>query len=83
MAFRASVVPFANDEFAGVTAIEARLGAPTVSLVEPEIGPDVAEIVAVPAAIPVASPEPLIVAVAEEEELQVALAVRFCVVPSE
>jgi hypothetical protein len=59
----------------------------TVSAVAPETLPDAARIVVDPAATDVARPlEPaalLIVATAVLEELQVAVVVRFCVVPSE
>jgi hypothetical protein len=79
----ASVVPTANDEFAGVIAIESRLGGTTVSPVDPEIEPDVAVIVALPAATPVARPfDALIVAVPRTDELQVTLFVMFCVLLS-
>ncbi len=72
---------------AGVTAIETSDAAVTVSVVEPEMPPDTAVIVVEPVATEVARPlEPaalLIVATPVLEELQVADAVRFCVVPSE
>ena len=59
------------------------LGAVTVSVVFPEILPDVAVMVLEPAATAVASPEALIVAFAASEELHVADAVMSCVLPSE
>ena len=77
------MVPFANEEFAGVTAIDTRVGAPTVRLVEPETDPDVAVMDVLPAATPVARPAPLIVPVDGRDDVHVALVVRFCVVPSE
>ena len=83
MALSGSVVPFATDEFAGVTAIETSFAAPTVRFVEPAIAPEVAVIDAVPAATPVASPAALMVAVVGDEELQFTLEVRFGVLPSE
>ncbi len=70
-----------------MTAIEASVAGFTVSTVDPEILPDVALIVAGPAAAANASPlDPaalLIVAMAEFEELQLTAAVRFWVVLSE
>lgn len=51
-----TVVLFLTDLFAGVTVIETRLAAVTVSLVEPEMLPEVAAIVVNPAAILVANP---------------------------
>lgn len=55
----------------------------TVRLAEPENPPDCAEIVAVPEAIPVTIPGPLIPATLESDELHCAEGVRSCVVPSE
>src|SRR5271167_1856320 len=57
------VAPLVIDGFAGVTAIDCRVAAVTVSNVEPEIDDDVAEIVEVPTPAPLASPAALIVAV--------------------
>jgi hypothetical protein len=74
-------VPAATDGEAGVTEIEVSTGAVTVNLVDPLIVPDLAVMVAVPAATPVANPAVLTVAIAVEDELQVAVLVRFCVVP--
>jgi hypothetical protein len=54
----------------------------TVGLV-PTIDPEVAVNVTVPAATPVARPEPEIVAMLVLDELHVAELVRFCVEPSE
>ena len=76
MALRGSVVPLANEELAGVTAIETRVGAPTVRAVEPEMDPEVAMMVAIPAATPLASPDGLTVAIPEADEFQSTLAVR-------
>ena len=71
----------------GVIAMETNVAGVTVSVVDPEMLPTVAVIVVVPAATAVASPlDPaalLIVATPVLEELQVAEAVRFCVVLSE
>ena len=81
------VVPPAIEAERGVTEIDVSVAAVMVRVVEPEMLPDVARIVVDPAATDVARPlEPaalLIVAAAVLEELQVAVAVRFCVVPSE
>src|SRR5437667_6247745 len=72
--------------FVGVTAIEVRVAAVTVSVVLPETPPKVAVIVVVPAATDVARPcDPpalLIVATAVLDELQVTWVVRSCVVLS-
>ena len=80
------LVPFAIDGVAGVTAIETRVAPVTVRVVLPLIAPLAAEMTVVPAATPVARPaEPAaleIVAVAGVADAQVAVAVRFCVVPS-
>ena len=59
------------------------LSAVTVSVVFPEILPEVALMVVEPAATAVASPEALIVAFAASEELHVTDAVMSCVLPSE
>ena len=81
------VVPPAIEAERGDTEIDVSVAAVMVRVVEPEMLPDVARIVVDPAATDVARPlEPaalLIVAAAVLEELQVAVAVRFCVVPSE
>ncbi len=74
-------------ELVGVTAREMSVAAVTVKGVEPEIEPDVAEMVADPADTAVTEPvEPavlLTVATAVLDELHVTEAVRFCVVLSE
>ena len=71
----------------GVTARDTSDAGVTVRVVEPEILPDVAVIVAEPAATEVARPlEPavlLIVAAAVLDDFQVTAAVRSCVVLSE
>ena len=81
------VVPLAIEADRGVTEIDVSVAAVMVRVVEPEMLPDAARIVVDPAATDVARPlEPaalLIVATAVLEELQVAVVVRFCVVPSE
>ena len=59
------------------------VGAVTVNIVEPLISPEVAVIVVVPAAIPLAMPEVLIVATLGVDEVHVAVALRSCVLLSE
>ena len=76
------VVPLAIDGLAGVTAIDSNVGAVTVSPVEPLIDPEVALIVVLPAATPVARPALVIVATAVFVELHVTELVRFCVLLS-
>jgi hypothetical protein len=74
------VAPTALLEFAGVTAIEVRAGAPgavTVSAVFPETAPDEAVIVVEPAATAVDMPPDEIVAIDVLDELQVTDDVRF------
>jgi hypothetical protein len=66
---------------AGVTEIEVNTAAVTVNVAEPLIVPDLAVIVALPCATLVARPPLLTVAIDVAEEVQVALLVRFCVVP--
>ena len=68
--------------FAGVTAIDTSTGAVTVRFVDPLIDPEVARIVVLPVATPVASPPLVIVATAVFVELQVTELVRFCVLLS-
>jgi hypothetical protein len=78
--------PSGIEGVAGVTAIETSAGAVTASAVEPVTPPDTAVIVVAPwpvlLAKPWLPPELLIVAAAVFDELQVAEAVRFCVLPS-
>lgn len=76
------VVPKANEELAGVTAIEISTAAETFSVVDPETVPDVAVIVVLPTPAPVAKPPETIVAIEVCDELQVAEPVRSCVLPS-
>jgi hypothetical protein len=76
------VFPAAIELFAGVTAIEARTAAVTVSVVVPCTVPETAVIVALPTIKPLARPAALIVATLEADELHVAVLVRFCVLPS-
>jgi hypothetical protein len=76
------VRPLVIKGFAGVTAIDCRVAVVTVSTVEPTTDPNVALIVLVPTASPVARPPALILAVAGVPEAQVTEAVRLCVVLS-
>ena len=77
------VVPLAMLGLAGVTAIDCRTAAVTVSTVEPVTPPSVALMVEVPAATPVASPAAVMVATEVVAEAQVTWLVRFCVELSE
>jgi len=76
------VVPDVIEGFAGVTAIDTRVAAVTVRVVDPLTVPELAPIVVVPTVAPVARPPLEIVATAGDEELQVTVLVRFCVLPS-
>ncbi len=82
-----SVDPVGREEVRGVMAIEIKVAGDTVNMVDPDILPDVAVIVAEPAATGVASPfEPaalLMAATAVVDEPHVTFVVRFCVVPLE
>jgi hypothetical protein len=68
--------------FAGVTVIEDNTAAVTVKLVEPVTEPEAAWMVVLPTPTPLAEPELLTTAIPGFEELQVALSVKFRVVPS-
>lgn len=83
VAVNCCVLPAATDGAAGVTAIEVKTAAVTVSEAVPLILPEVAVIVAVPALMPFARPvcSPT-VAVDVLDEVQVAVVVRFCMEPS-
>jgi hypothetical protein len=70
-------------ELAGVTDMEDRVAEVTVRVVLPEISPEVAVMVAVPAATAVARPLLLTVAADVFDELQVTCVVISRVVPSE
>jgi len=65
----------------GATEIEVNTAAVTVNVAEPWIVPDAAFIVAVPSATLVANPSLLTVAIVVADDVQVAVVVRFCVVP--
>jgi hypothetical protein len=65
-----------------VTETEVKTGDVTVSVVDPLMLPDLAVMVASPFATAVASPVLLFMVATEVfEEVQVAVVVRFCVVP--
>ena len=66
---------------AGETEIEVKTAAVTVRVAEPLTVPDAAVMVAVPVATVVANPLLFTVAAALDDEVHVAMLVRFCVVP--
>jgi hypothetical protein len=67
----------------GVTTIELNVAAVTVKVAEPDLPPDVAVIVAVPADRPVATPGDTTVATAMAPERQVTVLLMSTLVPSE
>ena len=81
------VVPLAVDGFAGVTAIDDKVAAVTVRIVDPVTPPRVAEMVEVPT--PTALERPWlpaafeIVAAGVLDDAHVTVVVRFCVEASE
>jgi hypothetical protein len=77
------VVPLAMLGFVGVTARDTSIAGFTVSVVDPAMLPDAAEIVVDPAATDAANPEALNDAAPVLDEFQVTAVVRFCVVLSE
>jgi len=81
VALNCCVAPAETDGLEGVTAMETSVGAVTVRRVDPLIVPDVAVIVEVPAAMEVANPTELMVAVLMTEDVQMAELERFAVVP--
>jgi hypothetical protein len=88
VAMNCSVMPMMMVGLDGVTVIATSTGAVTVSIAEFEVTPEkAAVIVVVPVARDVASPlvpaALLTVAICMFDDIQVAAAVRFCVVPSE
>ena len=83
MAVNCSVAPLVIEGLAGVTAIEVRVGAVTVSLVVPLIEPKVAVIVEDPVATPVASPPEVMVATEVVPLVQVTWEVMLAVELSE
>ena len=83
MAVNCSVSPLGTLGLAGVTAIDCKTAAVTVSTVEPVIPPSVALIVEVPVATAVARPPLVIVATEVVADAHVTWLVRFCVELSE
>ncbi len=81
-ATNAWVSPEVIDALLGVTAMDARLARVMLTLVAPLTDPDVAVIVAAPAATPLTRPELPTVAVFSSDVDQVAELVRFFVLPS-
>jgi hypothetical protein len=77
------VFPATTEGFAGATAIETSVAVVTVSVVVPEMLPEVALIVVVPAFSGDTRPPALTVPVVMLDEAQVTLLVRFCVLLSE
>jgi hypothetical protein len=76
------VIPLTTDGLVGVSAMDCKVAAVTVSTVEPTTDPDVALMELVPAASAEAKPAALIVAVAVVPEAHATEAVRFCVLLS-
>jgi hypothetical protein len=78
--------PRGIEEFAGVTTIEISVALVTVSVAVPEMAPDAARMVVVPAVrprtVPLVGIESLIEPTAGADEVQVTLLVMFCVLPS-
>jgi hypothetical protein len=72
-----------NCTVTGVTVIDTRVAAVTVSVVDPLTVPDVAVMVAEPCIFDVASPDPLIVATPAVADDQVTELVRSLLLPSE
>jgi hypothetical protein len=70
-------VPAEIEGFAGVTAIDSKVGAATVSTVDPVTVPDVAVIVVVPWCALLARPAELTLATPVFDELQETELVRF------
>jgi hypothetical protein len=70
-------VPAGIDGLFGVTAIEFRMGGPTVRGAEPAMGPNIAVIVALPELVLVAKPVVLMLAIVGADELQLTELVIF------
>ena len=75
-------IPMPNVWPTGVTAIETRLGAVTVSAVDCDTAPNDAEMLVKPAATALTSPVVLMVAVAVEDEPHVTRSVMSALLPS-
>lgn len=76
------LTPIARVNPTGVTEMETTVGALTVSVVDCETDPRLAEIVVEPAATAEAIPDPSMVAAAFEDELQVTVFVKSALLPS-
>ena len=83
MAVNCCVFPAAILGLTGVTAMEDKVAAVTVRVAVPDLPLKVALMVAVPAALALASPLLLIVATDVGKALQVTCVVIFLLVPSE
>jgi hypothetical protein len=83
VAVNCSVLPFAIEGFAGVTAIDTSVGAVTVRFVDPSTAPEAACIWLAPVATPVAKPPAVMVTTLVVCEVQVTEPVKFCVELSE
>ena len=77
VALNCCVSPGPIDGLAGVTAIEVKVAAVTVNVVDPVTDPEVALMVVVPAATLEARPELLMLATLVAEEFQVTELVMF------
>lgn len=86
VAVNCCIVPKAIVAFAGLTAMETRAGAPTVSCAVPEVCPTEAEMLVIPCPALLASPAVpgllLTIATAVEDEFHVAVPVKSWVLPS-
>ncbi len=82
VAVNCCVNPLAIEGLAGVTAIEVKVGATTVRVVEPVTPESVALMLEVPVATAVASPAVVIVATLVVAEAHVTVLVRSCVLKS-
>jgi hypothetical protein len=80
VAANCAVLPAATEAVVGLIEIEVNTAAVTVKVAEPLTVPDEAVIAVEPCAIAVARP-PLTLATAKAEEFQLAVLVRFWVVP--
>ncbi len=83
MAVNCCVSPAAIVTFAGVTATLTKLGAVTVKAAVPLTDPTAAVMLLLPAILPVAAPLAVTVAVVPFADVQLAMLVTSCVVPSE
>jgi hypothetical protein len=82
VAVNCCVAPGRMEALTGVTTIDTRVGAVTVSVVEAVTDPEAAPIIVLPCPSVVARPEVLIVAIPVFDEVHVTELVISCVVPS-